>query len=74
MVLNEIAHVLQAIVYVPLAIIVCHKLEWERKIEKQCIHVWYESSKVLKLVNLCGTQNGKQSCKRKLRAMDSWLI
>ena len=35
----EIAHVLQANVYVPLAIIMCDKLEWERKMEEQGIHV-----------------------------------
>ena len=70
---NDIANVLQANVYVPLAIIICDKLEWERKIEEQGIHVWYEIFKVLKLANLCGTQNGKQSCKRKLRARYSWL-
>ena len=45
-------------------IIVCDKLEWERKMEEQDFHAWYESSKVLKLVNLCGTQNGKQNCKK----------
>ena len=39
---NDIAHVLQANVYVPLEIIICDKLEWERKIEEQGIHVWYE--------------------------------
>ena len=56
----EIAHVLQAIVNVPLTIIVCDKLEWERKMEEQGIHVWYEGSNiVLKLVSLCGTQSGK---------------
>ena len=38
----DIAHVLQANVYVPLAIIICDKLEWERKMEEQGIHVWYE--------------------------------
>ena len=27
---NDIAHILQANVYVPLAIIICDKLEWER--------------------------------------------
>ena len=64
---NDIAHVLQANVYVPLAIIKCDKLEWERKIKEQDIHVWYESSNiVLKLVNLCGTQSGKQSYKKKI--------
>ena len=64
---NDIAHVLQANVYVPLAIIVCDKLEWERKMEEQGSHVWYESSNiVLKLVNLCGTQSSKQSYKRKI--------
>ena len=64
---NDIAHVLQANMYVPLAIIVCDKLEWERKMEEQGSHVWYESSNImLKLVNLCGTQSGNQSYKRKI--------
>ena len=31
----EIAHVLQANVYVPLAIIISDKLEWERKMESK---------------------------------------
>ena len=35
----EITHVLQANVYVPLTIIICDKLEWERKMEEQDIHV-----------------------------------
>ena len=35
--------------------------------KEQGIHVWYEGSNiVLKLVNLCGTQSGKQSYKRKI--------
>jgi len=55
---------LQEILYVPLAIIICDKLECERKMEEQGIHIWYESSKVLKLVNLCGTQCDKQSYKK----------
>ena len=36
---NDIAHVLQANVYVPLTIIICDKLEWERKMEEQDIHI-----------------------------------
>ena len=36
---NDIAHVLQANVYVPLEIIICDKLERERKMEEQGIHV-----------------------------------
>ena len=60
--------------YVPLAIIVCDKLEWERKMEEQDIHVDMNGTNILlKLVSLCGTQSGKQSCKRKLRARYSWL-
>ena len=31
--------------------------------EEQGIQVWYESSKVLKLVNLCGTQNASKIVK-----------
>ena len=60
--------------YVPLAIILCDKLEWERKMEEQDIHVDMKGSNtLLKLVSLCGTQSGKQSCKKKLRVRYSWL-
>ena len=36
---NDIAHMLQANKYVLLAIIICDKLEWERKIKEQDIHI-----------------------------------
>jgi len=52
-------------VYVPLAIILCDKLEWERKMEEQDIHVDMKASNtLLKLVSLCGTQSGKQNSKK----------
>ena len=48
-----------------LVIIVCDKLEWERKMEEQGIHVWYEGSNVvLKLVSLCGWHEGSNIYKR----------
>jgi len=48
-----------------LAIILCDKLEWERKMEEQDIHVDMKGSNtLLKLVSLCGTQSGKQNSKK----------
>ena len=50
---NDIAHVLQANVYVPLEIIILNQLEWERKMESKVFIIDMKGSNILlKLVNL----------------------
>ena len=67
-ILNEVTHVLQANVYIPLAFIyMCNKQSWE-----QGIHGWYKGSNIY--IEACLTYDGIQNDKQRSWEWDMSML